>query len=72
MARLAPVSWRDLIIRLRKLGFEGPYRGGKHPYMVRETLVLTVPNPHRKTIGVDLLQRILNQAGISRQEWLKQ
>ena len=68
--KIAPVSWQELIRRLRKFGFEGPYRGGKHPYMIRGTLVLTVPNPHRREIGTDLLLRILAQAGISREEWL--
>jgi len=31
---------------------------------------LKIPNPHREDISVDLLKRILRQAGISRQEWL--
>jgi predicted RNA binding protein YcfA (HicA-like mRNA interferase family) len=70
-SKLSPVSWIDLVKRLRKLGFEGPYQGGKHPYMLRDNLVLTIPNPHRKEIGVDLLSRILKQAGITREEWLK-
>ncbi|HEY79917.1 MAG TPA: type II toxin-antitoxin system HicA family toxin [Caldilineae bacterium] len=69
--RLTPVSWLGLVKRLRELGFDGPYRGGKHPFMVKQDLVLTIPNPHRKEIGVDLLARILKQAGISREEWLK-
>jgi hypothetical protein len=38
--------------------------------MIRGSLVLTVPNPHRREIGTDLLVRILAQAGISREEWL--
>jgi len=33
-------------------------------------LVLTIPNPHRQVIEVDLLQRILRRANISREEWL--
>lgn len=70
MARLAPVSWNQLVRRLRELGFEGPYQGGKHPYMVRGDLVLTIPNPQSKDIGVDLLRRVLKQAGITREEWL--
>jgi len=70
MPRLSPVSWRELVRRLKVLGFEGPYEGGKHPYMVKEELVLTIPNPHRQAIGVDLLQRILRRANISREEWL--
>jgi len=28
------------------------------------------PNPHRKAISVDLLVKILNHAGIIREEWL--
>jgi hypothetical protein len=31
---------------------------------------LILPNPHRAEIGVDLLVRILRQAGITREEWL--
>jgi len=69
MSKLSPVKWPKLVKRLRTLGFEGPFAGGKHPYMVRGDLVLTLPNPHRREIGPDLLSRILRQAGISRQEW---
>jgi len=69
MDKLVPVSWREFARRLHKLGFEGPYVGGRHPYMVRGDLVLTIPNPHRKKIEVNLLSRILKQAGISREEW---
>jgi len=36
--------------------------------MIRRDLVMTIPNPHRSEIGVDLLIRIFRQAGISRQE----
>lgn len=70
MPRLGPVSWRELVRRLRALGFEGPYQAGPHPYMVRDDLVLTIPNPHRGDISADLLARVLRQAGISRDEWL--
>jgi len=69
MSKLSPVKWPKLVKRLRSLGFEGPFAGGKHPYMVRGNLVLTLPNPHRREIGPDLLARILRQAGVSRQEW---
>ena len=69
MPKLSPVKWSDLVKRLRALGFEGPFAGGKHPYMVRGDLVLTIPNPHRGEIGPDLLAHILRQAGVSREEW---
>jgi len=38
--------------------------------MMRGDHVLTVPNPHRSDIGVDLLKRILERAGVSRDAWL--
>ena len=55
MAKLSPISWSILVKKLKKFGFNGPYQGGKHPYMVKGNLVLTLPNPHRKEIGIDLL-----------------
>jgi hypothetical protein len=38
--------------------------------MIKDNLVLTIPNPHRGDISIDLLARILKQAGITREEWL--
>jgi predicted RNA binding protein YcfA (HicA-like mRNA interferase family) len=69
MPKLSPVKWPELVRRLKALGFEGPFAGGKHPYMVRGDSVLTIPNPHRQEVGSDLLVRILRQARISRREW---
>jgi len=37
--------------------------------MVRGDVVVTIPNPHGKDIALDLLSRILRQAGITRTEW---
>ncbi len=71
MAKLSPVSWSNLVKKLKQFGFEGPYRGGKHPYMVKGNLVLTIPNPHRGEISVDLLIRILKQANIDKDGWLE-
>lgn len=70
MARLTPVSWREFVQRMRELGFEGPLQGGKHPQMRRGQLTVIIPNPHEGDIGVGLLRRILQQAGVSREEWL--
>ena len=60
---------RDLIAGPRRLGFTGPSSGGKHEFMVRDQLVLTIPNPHGGDIAVGLLSVILRQAGVSRKEW---
>jgi len=32
MSNLRPVSRRELVRRMRALGFEGPYQEGKHPF----------------------------------------
>ena len=69
MPRLGPIKRRDLIRFLKELGFEGPYAGGKHQYMVRGEIRLALPNPHQRDIGRDLLVRILRQAGIDRDNW---
>jgi len=70
MPKLKPVSWKELVRRLKKFGFEGPYQVGKHPYMIKGNLTLTIPNPHPKDISVDLLSRILKQAEINKRDWV--
>lgn len=69
MLPFGPIKRRDLIRSLRELGFEGPYSGGRHEFMVKGTVKLFVPNPHSGDISRGLLSRILRQAGIDRQEW---
>ncbi len=69
MPRLTSVTRRELIRRLKKLGLVGPYTGGRHEFMLRGDRRLILPNPHRGDISVDLLVRLLRQAGITREEW---
>lgn len=69
--KLSPVSRPELIRRLRSLGWSGPFSGSKHQHMVKGEIQLTIPNPHgRKDIGVNLLKILLNEAAISRGDWL--
>lgn len=61
-----------MIRRLKSLGWEGPYSGGRHQFMVKGRAQLTIPNPHGgHDIGVNLLKLILDEAEISREEWLR-
>jgi len=69
MPRFGPIRRRELVAALRRLGFSGPYSGGKHEFMQRDQLVLTIPNPHRGDIDPKLPGVLLRQAGISRKEW---
>ena len=71
MSRIAPVPYRVLIKKLKKLGLEGPHAGSKHPYMVIGDTVIILPNPHQgEDVDVSLIKTILKDAGISREEWL--
>ena len=71
MPKLGSISHRALIQKLRAFGFDGPSQDGKHPYMSKGTVSITIPNPHEKEISPDLISRILRQAGIKREEWDK-
>ena len=68
---MKPVKRRELIRRLRVLGFSGPKHKGKHPYMERGEQTLTIPGEHRRDISVPLLIEILRQAAISKEDWEK-
>jgi predicted RNA binding protein YcfA (HicA-like mRNA interferase family) len=50
------------------LGFEGPYSGGKHQFIVKGDITIRISKPHQGDIGRELLRRILHQAGISRDD----
>jgi predicted RNA binding protein YcfA (HicA-like mRNA interferase family) len=67
--RFGPIKRRDLIRSLQQAGFDGPYSGGKHQFMVKGDITLRIPSPHQGDIGRDLLARILRQARIDRDEW---
>jgi predicted RNA binding protein YcfA (HicA-like mRNA interferase family) len=71
MPSLRPVSRRELVRKLRGLGFEGPFPGGRHQWMRRRGLRLTIPNPHRSAIDPGLIRRILRHASISHDEWTR-
>ena len=60
------ISWRNLVKKFRNLGFDGPYSGGRHLFMVKGKLKIRIPNPHRGDISGYLVNEILKQAGISK------
>ncbi|NLF08501.1 MAG: type II toxin-antitoxin system HicA family toxin [Pirellulaceae bacterium] len=69
MPPFGPISRKESIRALRVAGFDGPYSGSKHSFMLKGNIALTVPNIHKGDIGKNLLARILQQAGISREQW---
>lgn len=69
MAGIGPIRRRELIANLRRLGFAGPFPGGRHELMTRGKDHAILPNPHQGDIDAPFLARILRQAGITRDEW---
>jgi hypothetical protein len=64
-------TYDELVKTLRALGWSGPVAGSKHPFMIRGKRKLRLPDPHGKDIGIALLSRILQQAGITTEDWLR-
>ncbi|MBE7497288.1 MAG: type II toxin-antitoxin system HicA family toxin [Verrucomicrobiaceae bacterium] len=64
-----PISWREMVRRLRQCGYDGPSSGGSHPLMRRGEETIHIPNPHGKDIDWTLMKRILKQAKIDPKEW---
>jgi predicted RNA binding protein YcfA (HicA-like mRNA interferase family) len=64
------LSRKNLVRKFKRLGYKGPYSGGKHQFMVRGDLKVRVPNAHGSgEISESLLHEILRQAGISKKDW---
>jgi hypothetical protein len=53
MPTFGPIKRPDLIRYLKQLGFEGPYSGSKHQYMVKDDIgrANTKPSPRRYQQG---------------------
>ncbi|MHB8168992.1 MAG: type II toxin-antitoxin system HicA family toxin [Thermoleophilia bacterium] len=69
MPPFGAIKRKNLVRYLKQLGFEGPYSGGKHQFMIKGDVTLRIPNPHQSDIGKELLARILRQGRIEREEW---
>ncbi len=60
---------REVIRKLRRLGFDGPFPGGRHEFMTRERLKLYLPNPHGGDLSAGLVTRLLKEGRITEEEW---
>ena len=72
MSKLRPLKTHELISKLRKLGFEGPFPGGRHSRMVNLKTGQIIPIPiHTKEVSVGLIREIIRQVNVSREEWIE-
>ncbi|MBU0567198.1 type II toxin-antitoxin system HicA family toxin [bacterium] len=64
------ISLKELIAKFRRLGYSGPFSGGRHQFMIKGRQKIRIPNPHgSKEIDVSLVKEIIRQARISNKEW---
>ena len=73
MPKLKPEKPHVVVRKLRKLGFDGPYGGGKHVFMrhPQTGMKISVPIHKDRDIPVGTLRAIVRQLGISVEEWSK-
>jgi len=64
-----PVSRRELIRKLRKIEFVGPFQGGRHQFMKRHGKKMVIPNPHGRDLGSIILSQIIRELNISAKEF---
>jgi len=50
MPSLKPVKRNELIRFLQMRGFEEPFAGGKHQFLIKGPLRLTLLNPHHQIL----------------------
>ncbi|MCJ7620459.1 MAG: type II toxin-antitoxin system HicA family toxin [Anaerolineae bacterium] len=73
MTRWAPCKRLDFVRRLRKLGFDGPFSGTRHQFMIYEQYRLAIPS--RADYSVPQLRVMLREVediigrSISLEEW---
>ncbi len=73
MSRWTPCRRREFIRRLRALGFDGPFSGARHQFLIHNENRLTIPS--NEEYSVPQLRLMLREAGailgreISQTEW---
>jgi predicted RNA binding protein YcfA (HicA-like mRNA interferase family) len=73
VAKLTPLKPQKVIEKLRKLGFVGPFAGGRHVRMAHlaSGKIIPIPMHKGKDVSVGLIREIINEVGISRDEWFE-
>jgi hypothetical protein len=51
MPSFGAINRRDLIYYLKQLGFEGPYSGKRHQFLIKDELRLIISNPMKETLA---------------------
>jgi len=71
MPRLTPVSARECIRVLQRIGFVIDRQTGSHITLIRDNPRGRVTVPNHKELKVGMLRRIINDAGLTVEEFLE-
>ncbi|MGA2385316.1 MAG: type II toxin-antitoxin system HicA family toxin [Candidatus Bathyarchaeia archaeon] len=69
MSKLPLLSWREVVKALRKAGFQIERQRGSHLILVKDELI--VPVPKQKQLKRGLLMAIIEEAGLTKEEFQK-
>ncbi|MBN1902364.1 type II toxin-antitoxin system HicA family toxin [Candidatus Sumerlaeota bacterium] len=72
MYKVTSLKPQEVIRKLRALGYEGPYPGGKHQRMANLDTGKVIPVPFHKgnDVSIGLINEIIREIGVTRDEWL--
>ena len=75
MSQWQPCKRRDFIKRLRQIGFEGPFSGTRHQFMVYKDQRLSIPSNREYSIPqlrmmIEEVESIINRT-LTATEWMK-
>lgn len=70
MPKLTPLKASEVIRKMKKIGFQGPIHWWRHSHMIKWELTIPVPLHGNKDLKVWLISMIINEIGISREEWI--
>lgn len=70
MPKIIPLKFKDVCDKLRKIGYIWPIAGWKHMHMYKWTKVVPVPKHWWKDVSRWVIESIIDQTWVSREEWI--
>jgi predicted RNA binding protein YcfA (HicA-like mRNA interferase family) len=69
LSKLPPLSWREVVKALTKAGFKVVRQKGSHLILAKDERI--VPVPKHEQIKIGLLMAIIEEAGLTKEEFLE-
>ena len=69
MSKLKLCSGAEAVKKFRKKGWKVARQKGSHVMLVKEGYLYTLAVPQHKELGIGILKKLINQAGLSIEEF---